>query len=162
MKNKKKTILIIIIVLIIAIAGIIYFVYKNIKKEEAPNDNEIETNQDDHPLIDMSNTENINIIEGEKQNNSVHILSERRYEGLLITEVQLATENGISKFSAKVVNDTETDFSGKIVILNFFGEDGFCFADMEAYIPEIKAGRTNYINAATTADIVNAYDYIIE
>lgn len=162
MKNKKKIMIIIVIVLIIAIVGGIYFVSKNIKKSKIENNSKTENNQEEYSLIDMENTENVNIIDGEKQNNSVQILSERRYEDLLITEIQLATENGISKFSAKVVNNTEKDFPGKIVVLNFINEDRIAFAKMEAYIPEIKAGGTNSINAATTADIVNAYDYIIE
>ena len=29
-------------------------------------------------------------------------------------------------------------------------------------IPEVKAGETNTINASTTADIINAYDFTIE
>lgn len=160
MKEKKKLILIIAVILIIAMIAI-YFISSNKEKENTniPNG---ENTQDGIGLIDMNNTQNVNIVNGEKQNNSENLLKDREFDGLLIKEIQLYTKNGMTEFTAKVINDTGKDFPGKIVNLKFTNEDGSDYAQLEVYMPEIKAGGTNFINAATTADIANAYDFSIE
>lgn len=159
MKQKKKLILIIVAILIIAIIAV-YFISSN--KEENTNILNEENTQDGIGLIDMNNTQNVNIVNGEKQNNSENLLKDREFDGLLIKEIQLYTQNGMTEFTAKVINDTGKDFSGKIVNLKFTNKDGSDYAQLEVYMPEIKAGGTNFINAATTADIANAYDFSIE
>ena len=54
------------------------------------------------------------------------------------------------------------DYEGGIVVLIFTNQDGSEYARLEASIPEVKKGESTYIDAGTTSDITNAYDFRIE
>ena len=167
-KNKKinfKIIITLLVIIAIIIAGII--IYKNNKKtEQEQGKRQEETTQQEQTeqigLIDMNNTENAKIENGVKQNTSENILKDRDLNGIAITEIQLNAQEGISHFTATVKNNTATDFAGGVAKITFTNKDGSVYAEMEVYIPEIKVGATNAIDASTTADIANAYDFNIE
>ena len=110
----------------------------------------------------MNNTENAEIKDGIKENNSQKLLAEREVQGLQITDIRLKAENGISNFTATVKNNTGKDYPGGEIIIKFINKDGSPYAELEAYMPDVKNGGTNTIDASTTADIANAYDYTIE
>ena len=169
-KNKKinfKNIIALLVIIAIITVGII--IYKNSKKEEQGQEQEKiqeETAQQESTkqieLIDMNNTENAKIENGIKQNTSKNILKDRDLNGISITEIQLNAQEGLSHFTATVKNNTATDFAGGVAKITFTNKDGSVYAEMEVYIPEIKVGATNAIDASTTADIANAYDFNIE
>lgn len=167
-KNKKinfKIIITLLVIIAIIIAGII--IYKNNKKtEQEQGKRQEETTQQEQTeqigLIDMNNTENAKIENGVKQNTSANILKDRDLNGIAITEIQLNAQEGISHFTATVKNNASTDFAGGVAKITFTNKDGSVYAEMEVYIPEMKAGATNAIDASTTADIANAYDFSIE
>ena len=69
---------------------------------------------------------------------------------------------GISNFTATVQNDSPVDFAGGVAKIKFINQDGSDYAELEVYIPELKVGTTNTIDAGTTADIANAFDFSIE
>ena len=171
--NNKEIIALIMILIAIILGVIIYQVKtKEFKKSEPyPNTTEetTETQQktteemkDKVPLIDMNNKENVQIKNGEKVNISEEIEKEREISGLKITDIQLRTKSGVSNFTATVENASGEDFAGRVVVLKFKKSDGSSLADVEAWIPAIKAGETNTINASTTIDVVNASDVEIE
>lgn len=68
----------------------------------------------------------------------------------------------VTSFTATVKNNSTKDFVGGIVKITFTNKDGSNYAELEASIPQITAGGINAINAGTTADIANAYDFTIE
>ena len=49
-----------------------------------------------------------------------------------------------------------------MVVIRFVNEDGSDYAQLEVLIPTVKAGETTSIDASTTADIANAYNFTIE
>lgn len=164
-KNKvmnKRIILALFLIIAIIIGSVL--IYKNNKKTEKNKDeNNNEINQTDViGQIDMSNTENAKIENGVKRNVSENILKDRNLDGITITQIQLKAQDGLSHFTATVQNNSIKDFGGGIAKLNFIDKDGNVYAKLEVYIPETKSGETNTIDASTTSDIVNAYDFSIE
>ena len=190
-ENKSRSIkigiIVLIIVLIIALIGTIFYLNKDkiiknsneksqtSKTSNSENSENIESTDEnndasdseesipgDASLIDMSNTENVEIVQGEKVNNSEKITRDRELNGLKLTNIKIQTENNISMFTADVKNDTGNKFNGGAIKLTFFNASGEEYADFEAWIPEINEGGTNSINAGTTMDIVNSTDMKIE
>lgn len=162
LKKIKKNILIILLVIIVLIIGIIFINKKRNIKENEQTITQEETNEFNVNLIDMNNTENAEIKDGIKENNSQKLLAEREVQELQITDIRLKAENGISNFTATVKNNTGKDYPGGEIIIKFINKDGSPYAELEAYMPDVKNGGTNTIDASTTADIANAYDYTIE
>lgn len=161
--NKKVILPIIIIIIIIAIiAGVI--ITKNKKQEENNNTNNetyIGDTEIASGLIDMNNTENAKIENGVKENTSESLAKDKKIDGIEMTDIKLFAQEGISDFSATVKNNTGNDFAGGIATVSFINKDGSEYATLEVYVPELKNGSYNTINAATTADITNAYDFTI-
>ena len=159
--NKKGIITIIAILLIIGVVtGVI--IYKNNSKVNNNQSGQQENQDETASLIDMNNTENAKIESGVKENTSENIAKDRKLENLSITDIKLSAQDGVTSFTATVKNDSNRDFAGGIVKISFTNKDGSNYAELEAYIPEIVAGGTNAINAGTTADIANAYDFTME
>lgn len=165
MKNQKvnfKIIAIVISIFIIIILGVILYKNKTKTKQEQNENQQETTEQERIGLIDMNNTENAKIENGIKQNTSQNILKDRNLNGIEITEIQLNAQEGISHFTATVKNNTSKDFAGGVAKITFTNKDGNTYAELEVYIPEMKTEATNSIDASTTADIANAYNFSIE
>ena len=164
-KNKKinwKIIIILLVIVSIVITGIIIFRNETKTNKENTNNTNQEEQEEQIGLIDMKNTENAKIENGIKQNTSENILKDRELDGVSITQIQLNAQDGISHFTAIVKNNKPEDFTGGVAKITFTNQDGSLYAELEVYIPEIKKDGTNTIDAATTADIANAYDFNIE
>ena len=162
--NKKGIITIIAILVILLIIGVVtgVIIYKNNSKVNNNQSGQQENQDETASLIDMNNTENANIERGVKENTSENISKDRKLGNLSITDIKLSAQDGVTSFTATVKNDSNKDFAGGIVKISFTNKDGSNYAELEAYIPEIVAGGTNAINAGTTADIANAYDFTME
>lgn len=164
-KNKRLNWkLIIVLILIIATITTIVIIQNNKNKEDKENNNNntnLENQEYNMGLIDMNNTENARISEGVKENISKNVAKNRTVEGIEITDIKLLAENGISIFTATVTNNTGKDFEETIATIRFTNKDGSEYANLEVIIPKVKNAQTNMINAGTTADITNAYDFTI-
>lgn len=162
--NKKGIITIIAILVILLIIGVVIgvIIYKNNSKVNNNQSGQQENQDETASLIDMNNTENAKIESGVKENTSENISKDRKLGNLSITDIKLSAQDGVTSFTATVKNDSNKDFAGGIVKISFTNKDGSNYAELEAYIPEIVAGGTNAINAGTTADIANAYDFTME
>ena len=162
--NKKGIIAIILLILVILL--IVSGITRAITNKNKFNDNQPvskEEKQDEAlSLIDMTNTENAKIENGVKENTSENISKDRKLGNLSITDIKLVAQDGVTAFTATVKNDSNKNFAGGIVKILFTNKDGSNYAELEASIPEIIAGGTNSINAGTTADIANAYDFTME
>ena len=150
----------ILVILLIIVTGVI--IYKNNSKVNNNQSGQQENQDETESLIDMNNTENAKIENGVKENTSENISKDRKLGNLSITDIKLSAQDGVTSFTATVKNDSNKDFAGGIVKISFTNKDGSNYAELEAYIPEIVAGGTNAINAGTTADIANAYDFTME
>ena len=87
---------------------------------------------------------------------------EQQYKGLKIKNIELKAEGGISKLTATIENKSGEDYSGEKVNIVFENKDGTEYARLEAVMPAVDNQKTNEIDAGTTADIANAYDFKIE
>ncbi|MBQ9313663.1 MAG: hypothetical protein IJ220_01480 [Clostridia bacterium] len=166
--EKKELILLVVIIIVVTIVGAVLYINSkknssNIREGEYTiNHSSTEVMKNQAPLIDMNNTENVKIQNGEKVNSSEYLRKDKELFGLKITNIRLYTKNGLSNFNATVENTTEEDFEGRIVNLIFKKNDGSILTNVEAVIPSIKAKGSTTINASTTEDITNALDVEIE
>ena len=174
MSKKEKTnkgipiyriIILIAVILIIVLIG--YMTNKNKGQEGTSKNNQQQTAEQGEQvsevsLIDMNNTENAKIESGVKENTSENISKDRKLGNLSITDIKLSAQDGVTSFTATVKNNSTKDFAGGIVKITFTNKDGSNYAELEASIPQITAGGINAINAGTTADIANAYDFTME
>ena len=88
--------------------------------------------------------------------------SKELFKGLKIKNIELKAEGGISKLTATIENKSGEDYSGEKVNIVFENKDGTEYARLEAVLPAVDNQKTNEIDAGTTADIANAYDFKIE
>ena len=167
--NKNKKILIAIFLIIILIIIITYTLIPKTNKKE--NTNQVENNQTEqeveqempeYSLIDMNNTENAKINGGSKENTSAKLAEEKTYKGMKVKNIKLIAEGGITRLTATVENTTTENYEGGGITIIFIKEDGTEYARLEGVLPAIDSGKTNELDAGTTADIANAYDFRIE
>ena len=167
--NKNKKILIAIFLIIILIIIITYTLIPKTNKKE--NTNQVENNQTEqeveqempeYSLIDMNNTENAKINGGSKENTSVKLAEEKTYKGMKVKNIKLIAEGGVTRITATVENTTTTNYEGGGITIIFTNQDGSEYARLEGLLPAIEAGKSNELDAGTTADIANAYDFRIE
>ena len=181
-KTNKVVLLVSIIVIVILIITFI-LVFNNAKKngfntnsegqkvnhpsteditEKVLNNTSTEELKDVAPLINMNDTQNVVMRNGEKVNSSEKLKEEKEVAGLKISNIVLQTRSGISVFNATVENTTDEDFEKRTVNLQFQQNDGISYITVKAKIPFIKAKGSATINTSTTKDIVNSYDVKFE
>ena len=160
-------IILIVIIAAIIIGSILLNKNKEENNEQNNNTNQTEqgqniTNNNSNSLIDMNNKENVEIKDGEKINNSAKLKEEKKYAGMVIKDINLYTRaEGMTDFNATVENSSGKDFSSQKIIIRFLNKDGSEYATLNAYLGDVKAGATTKIDASTTADVSNAYDFEI-
>lgn len=169
-KNNSKRILIsIVTIVLLVIIGIsIYFILTNDKNFDELNNNKQENSQEKNhqeestSLIDYENMNNVERIDGKKKNNSKALLEERNFKGLEVKNIKLEEIKGTTNFSAKLENNTGEDFKNCIIVLIFTNKDGTEYARLEGSIPDIPKGKSTILDASTTSDLTNAFDFRIE
>lgn len=169
-EGKNKKILVIALIFVVVIAIIVFFVMRNSDN----NNNNVnsaginstsgqgKTDQEQFSLMDMNNVENVKIKDGVKENNSEALLKDKTFSNMKVTNIRLFAEKGLTNFTAKVENNTKTDFKERKITIVFTNKDGSEYARLEGFLSDIKAGESNMIDASTTADLSNAYDFTIE
>ena len=172
--NPKKAILvnpltIIILLVIIIVVCVIIFKKDNIQekikeigKNTIEESQEIEQEMPEYSLIDMNNTENAKIEGGTKENTSSKLAEEKKYKGMTVKNIKLVAEGGVTRLTATVENTTKNNYEGGGITIIFTNADGSEYARLEGVLPAIDSGKSNELDAGTTADIANAYDFIIE
>ena len=167
-KGCKKTNLIYLFIAIIIIAIVIIICVMIAKKDtpkekvEQLGEDIIEQEMPEYSLIDMNNTENAQIKEGTKENTSAKLAEEKEYKGMKIKNIKLVAEGGVTRLTATVENTTSQNYEGGEITIVFTNVDGSEFARLEGILPAIDSGKSNELDAGTTADIANSYDFRIE
>lgn len=165
-KGKKKTIIILTLIVIIISIGVFVGV-NNYKKDVIENKensmNNISSEEEEGiSLIDYENTNNINIVDGVKKNDSKALLKNKKFKELDVKDIHLEAKDGVTNFLATIQNNTDKDFESCIIALVFINEDGTEYARLEGSIPGIKKGSKTLLDASTTSDLSNAFDFRIE
>lgn len=113
-------------------------------------------------IIDFTMTDNAIVENNMKTNTSEKIKTDKKYENLVIKEVTLIGKDNATTFTAKIKNDSNTDFTSKKVTITFLKNDKKTITSKEVSIPNIKAGETTDVTVTMNEDVANAYDYIVE
>lgn len=162
-KINKKALLIVVIAIVVIVVAVLIF--KNSNKRVI----KTATNE-----IDMNNTENVEIIDGKKVNNSESIKNRKNIESIGSIEnleelrsltckiTELSATSKESKVIMEVTNESNKDFEGKEVTITFYEKEGRIFGELKSYIGKIKAGERIQLEVTTTLDVTNAYDYSVE
>ena len=161
--SKKMLILIFIIILFIILGISMSFLLQNNRGNKEMENNEEGAKQEENvSLIDYENMNNTKLINGEKKNTSEALLKEKTFKGLKVKDIKLEEIKGTTNFSAKLENITGNDFKNCIIVLVFINKDGTEYARLEGSIPDIPKGKSTILDASTTSDLTNAFDFRIE
>ena len=186
-KNQKEKLskipfICIVILLIAAVITICMVIKNNMSKEEqggetakqqSKQEQRNDTSEEEVPdqnaplpeqsLIDMNNTQNAKVENGTKENTSTKLAEPKTYKGLTIKDIKLIAEGGVTRLTATVENNSSQDYNGEGIVVIFTNEDGSEYARLNGILPSIKAGgEPNELDAATTADLANAYNFTIQ
>lgn len=140
-KNEKKvrksiTLLIIIIVIIALGTGILY--YKPI----------------DASIIFQNHNRN-------EMNLSEEFKKEKEFEGMVIKDITMKREDGITYFSANIENSTDKKFEEKDIKIIFQREDLSQMSILKTHLQNMEPGESVNIQLSTSANLMEAYTFKI-
>jgi len=170
MKKRDRMFIIIIgVVIVIAIIVCIMFAFGGKSKDnDGVTDNQTTNTEEGNTestepqidgQIDYTKNENVKINNNVKENNSQALLKEKTFEGMKVKDIKLTASEGTTKFLANVENTSSTDFVAQRVVIVFKNKDGSEFDRLDTYLGDIKVGAKAEIDATTTSDLSNAYDF---
>ena len=146
--NKSKRILLFAVIIILIIICIIFFKQKN-NENDISGANQNETTQGYVEEIEP----------GVKINNSTKLNEAKEINGLLITNIQLTTESGMTTLLADVINNTGSKTEVQTVDITLLDNNGQELTTVTGIISELEAGATTQLNIAMTSDYINAYNF---
>ena len=158
---KSKGALFICIVAIIAIVVII------IPKGARPNSNNNENNgnvvnNQGSQSIDNSIEEFVSVKEdGTKVNTSEQLKTTKVVEGLQLSNIKLSTQDGITELAASATNTTDVTIETMEIIVSALDKEGNTLVRFLASVDNLEAGQTTNLKASVTADVANAYDFMV-
>ena len=155
-ENKKLGIIIIAIVVIIIIAITAFAIIW--KKDDSK---EITENNAGQAEIQKGEFYKQNE-DGSKENTSPKVAEKKDYDGLEIVNTKIVERNNVSKMTADVKNNSETTLGGHQINILLLDKSGNTIGTIPGYIDKVKPGETVQINASTSDDFANVYDYKIE
>lgn len=158
MKKKIVPIIVVSILIIGVIVGVIYFITNNDKKEGENTNQEVEAN-----VLNEEVEEFVKVLDDGKKVNTSSKLNETKYvDGFEIGNIELSTVAGQTTLYADVKNNTGKDADVKVLEITLYDENDEVIVTMGGVITDAKAGETVKLEASTTLDFANAYDFKVE
>lgn len=151
-KNNKRVVILLIIVVFLIIL-VTFLFSKNV--DEQNNENVAKVNN-----VEESYVEEIEA--GVKINKSTKLNEAKEVNGLLVTNIQLTAESGITTLLADVTNNTGNRTEAKVVNITLLDYEGQELTTVTGIIKELNVGETTQLNISLTSDYVNAYDFRVE
>ena len=151
-KNNKRVVILLIIVVFLIIL-VTFLFSKNV--DEQNNENVAKVNN-----VEESYVEEIEA--GVKINKSTKLNEAKEVNGLLVTNIQLTAESGITTLLADVTNNTGNRTEAKVVNITLLDYEGQELTTVTGIIKELNVGETTQLNISLTTDYVNAYDFRVE
>lgn len=148
--NLIKFILIIIVLIIISII-IALVLNRNKDKEQINNNNETNTLKEESYIEEIE--------DGVKINKSSKLNEVKEINGLLITNIQLTTKDGMTTLLADVQNNSGAKTDVKTLQITLLNKDGSELTTVTGIVNGLEIGETTQLNIAMTSDYVNAYDF---
>ena len=149
-KHINKKIIIIFGTVIIIITIIIGIVYKIKQKNKEPE----KENKEIPPITVME--------DGTKVNTKEKLNEAKLVNDLLISNIQLTEKNGVTTLLANITNKGEKKTEFKRLKIVFLDEKGNEISSATAFLSPLEVGETTQLNASTTSNYINAYDFKIE
>lgn len=161
--NRDLIILISIAVVIIVAIIVVVIVVNSNKPNENANVNNNTPNVNAPVSTESSSKDNVEVSsDGTKINNSKKLAENKTFEGLVIKNISLHSNAGQTTFTATVENNTGADVAGKPINIVFLDKSGAEIKVLNTYLGSVKNGKTNTINAGSTIDLSNAYDFVVK
>lgn len=148
MKAQEKRMILILIIVSILIITIVWCVTRNKETE----------------VVESTNKEEfVEVLEdGTKLNISDKLNETKRVENFEIGNIQLTDRNGVSVLLADVKNVSETSTDWTIITITLIDKIGNTIQEIEGVIKDLQPGETTQLNAATSADYANSYDFKVK
>lgn len=148
------------LVCVVAIILIVVLLITDGDKKEPQNN--VGNNVSGTPTLDSRLEEFVKIhSDGSKENTSNQLKKAKTVEGVELTNIKLVRSAGITQLSADAKNTTSSKIEQLDIIITAIDKNGNILAEFEASVYELAAGSTTKLNAGTTSDVANAYDFTV-
>ena len=124
---------------------------RNKDKEQINNNNETNTLEEESYIEEIE--------DGVKINKSSKLNEVKEINGLLITNIQLTTKDGMTTLLADVQNNSGVKTDVKTLQITLLNKDGSELTTVTGIVNGLEIGETTQLNIAMTSDYVNAYDF---
>lgn len=153
--NKKGLPIIVPVIIVILIIVIILIVVDKMKNKES------ETTANINQSNETTTSGYVEEIDGVKINKSTKLNEAKDVNGLLVTNIQLTSESGMTNLLANVTNNTGAKTDVKTVSITLLDEQGNELTTVTGILDELEAGETTQLNIAMTSNYINAYDFVV-
>ena len=151
MKKKEKQMILVLIIVGVIILGIIYFVTRP-KEEEGTVNDVAEQNEVVEEFVQV-------LEDGSKLNTSTKLNETKNVDGLEIGNIQLSMVGGETTLFADVKNNTGSDLGVTAIDIILLDKNEEEIVTIGGVIGDVKAGESVRLEASTTLDFANAYDF---
>ena len=151
MKKKEKQMILVLIVVGVIILGIIYFVTRP-KEEEGTVNDVAEQNEVVEEFVQV-------LEDGSKLNTSTKLNETKNVDGLEIGNIQLSMVGGETTLFADVKNNTGSDLGVTAIDIILLDKNEEEIVTIGGVIGDVKAGESVRLEASTTLDFANGYDF---
>lgn len=153
MKKKEKRMILTILLVGILIIGGIYLLTRPEKEEE----NKVNTGVEQQNKV---GEEFVQVMDdGSKLNTSTKLNQTKNVNGLEIGNIQLTMTGGETTLLADVRNKTGKDVGVTAIEIILYAKDGSELVTFGGVIGNVKSGESVKLQASTTLDFANAYDF---
>ena len=143
--------ILVLIVVGVIILGIIYFVTRP-KEEEGTVNDVAEQNEVVEEFVQV-------LEDGSKLNTSTKLNETKNVDGLEIGNIQLSMVGGETTLFADVKNNTGSDLGVTAIDIILLDKNEEEIVTIGGVIGDVKAGESVRLEASTTLDFANAYDF---
>lgn len=150
MKKQEKKMLLILIIATLIVVSIIYFATR--PKEDEIQKVEIGENQVKEEFVQV-------LEDGSKLNTSSKLNETKKVNGLEIGNIQLSMTGGETTLLANVKNNSGKDLGVTVIDITLYDKNGVEITTIRGIIGDVKAGESVKLEASTTLDFANAYDF---
>ncbi len=147
--NSRRTLLIVLIIIILIV--VVALLVRNAQKNNDSSENTA-GNESKESYVEE-------IEDGVKINKSTKLNEAKEINGLLITNIQLTTIDGMTTLLADVTNNSGAPTQLQTIKITLLAQDGSELTTVTGIVKDLAVGETTELNISVTSDFVNAYDF---
>lgn len=164
MKKKEKMVILVLLIITIALIAV-GVVTRNNKNTQTANNNPNKSNSSQNAGGEIQNLDEENVVtldDGTRLNTSKELKKEKTIDGMKITEIQLTEKANMTVLLANLTNTSNETKGGYVADITLLDKEGNELTTLHPYIDELAAGESTQLNASTSLDFANAYNFRIE